>query len=119
MKYNNIKTIRKEDYGDAPDWFKEKLVPVLNELITSTNDTLNKLDFDSNFISESFEVLLKTDVEEVLTYSLKTKPKRVLFDYIEGATVLGQSWEYVGNNAIKVKLKLDRPQAKVKITLLS
>lgn len=118
MKFTKLKPLAKEDMGEAPEYITEKILPRINEVINSINETFSRLDIDNNFNKENFNIKLKTGVEEIITYTAKQKPTRVWLDSSDGALVSGFSWSYVGSNGIKVKVVLDRPQADCAITLL-
>ena len=118
MKFNNIKTLNKEDFTDAPKWFTEQFLPVFNDLITNTNNTLTKLDFENNFRTQTFEVVIKNGEPLSLTYNLKTKPTRVWLDYAENAVISGFSWDFKGNDSVEVKINMDKAEVRAKITLI-
>lgn len=117
MKVNDFKKFRKEDFQDAPEWFQKFLV-ILNDTLESNTTTLKKLDLNNNFLSEEREITLENDKELTLTHKLNGQVKRVLVDFADNTTILGQSWGIVTPTSIKIKLKMDKPSAKVRITIM-
>lgn len=117
MKINKIKPLQKEDFKESKEEITEKMLPKINELINMLNESLTRLDFDNNFVKETFNLKLKTGTAEIITFSNKNKPTRVVLDRADGALVSGFGWDFSGANMVKVTVNLDRSDADCVITL--
>lgn len=120
MKPQEIKEINKEDYKDAPEWFKDKFLPFLNNYLQNNTEILTKLDIFTNFISLTKELTINSDEEIQIQHSFKSQATEVKVIFADNMVkVKGLAWKNINNSTVSVKIELDKPSARCKIVILA
>lgn len=119
MKVNPGKKLAKENFpDDTPEWFIEKFLPTYNDMVEANNQFFTRIDLENNFQGEVKEIRVKSDVEFILGHDLKNKPRRVLVDFAsDGAMVLGMGYILPDVKTVRMKIKLDKPEAVCRILI--
>jgi hypothetical protein len=121
-------TFRNEDFSEAPEWFKDKAINLLNEIFKSIRETVNgELVFGDNIKIIDKEINLSTNI---LPYKIQNneKPTQVILlgmnrDVDGGHNVItgigGIDWTYENGNIVLYAITgLTADNSKVRIRII-